>query len=103
MINVVVNFVIMYFAPTLAPFLEDHYGAKPENVGWLMSVYALTYTVSSFGVTFIRNHKRWWLFFATCTISVGFVFMGPDENLGTHNLYIILAAQGVIGVGVAIG
>jgi hypothetical protein len=101
--NIVVNFVIMYFAPTLASFLEGEYGANPENVGVLMSVYALTYTVSSFGVTFIRRFKRIWIFVALVTIAIGFVFMGPDFVLKQHSLTIVLAAQGVIGIGVAIG
>ena len=56
LLNVMINFVIMYFAPTLAFYLETEYGANPSNVGWLMSVYAITYTISSFFVTFIRRH-----------------------------------------------
>lgn len=58
MLNIVINFVIMYFAPTLASYLESAYDAKATNVGILMSVNALTYTISSFGVTFIRNNKK---------------------------------------------
>lgn len=92
LINCIINFVIMYFAPTLASFLQDEYGAKPANVGMLMSVFAFTYIITSVGVTFIRNHKRGWLLTATSLIGIGFIFMGPDYVLSTHNLGIVLAA-----------
>ena len=71
----------MYFAPTLSPFLESSYGATPNNVGLMLSVYALTYMVASFGVTFIINHKRGWLITATTIIAIGFVLMAPDVVL----------------------
>ena len=90
LINCVINYVIMYFAPTLASFLENEYNANPSNVGLMMSVYALTYTVASVGVTFIRNHKRGWLFLATFTISIGFLLMAPDKILSKHSLAIVL-------------
>lgn len=58
--------------------------------------------VASFGVTFIVNHKRGWLISATTIIAIGFVMMAPDVVLQKHSLVIVLSAQGVIGVGVAI-
>jgi hypothetical protein len=57
-----------------------------------MSVYAVTYTISSVGVTFIRNHKRGWLLFANLLIAVGFLFMAPDLILKYHSLAIVLFA-----------
>ncbi|CAD8190068.1 unnamed protein product [Paramecium octaurelia] len=83
-----------FYNPTIAIYLLEQYDIQEEYSGYWISINAATFGASTFFISRIKSHKKFFMYFGLVISGLLQFYMGPDysfTNLNPRLLYTILA------------
>lgn len=103
--NVLVLAAISFFTPTLEPFLKQQFDLNPIQIGLVFLSGTGAYTLFSVIVGLLSDKlgQRKFIISGFLIFGLSYIFFGPADFIGRPRVWITCVADGVLGVGAAMG